>query len=667
VTFDLLMCAVGQSLQKDAFSRWYCYSCPGGKYADQINGTSCLSCKAGRSSADRSTSCSICPEGTYAAFESPSCLQCVPGQFSPTAESSSCSTCPIAKYQEFNQQTFCRDCPSTSSTLLEGRMQLTDCICLSGQFGSPYDGIPCKNCRNQEGVSCPANISIPLVSQGHWRDQQEVSRILDCIPKQACLAAFADNTTQCAEGYTGYLCGTCVPYQYFRLDSACRKCNSVPALMWILLVLLVVFFLYGAYRISQNSGSIPYEARIGISWMQIISLFTKVSTAWPPEVLVFLRLSSLINFDFELFSPACAVPVNYWSYYFAQMLAPIVFFGFLFLVIAAQSLLKKKSSASAIISRTIYIAVFIVSIMFTFLASKVVGPLDCYMQPDGSFSMYLSPADLCYQGNWLKNYPNVIFFSTLYLGILPLAIIIVFIRNRKKIQSEHFLQRYGALVKPYHPKMFFWEIVATLKKTSFVLLVKALSSASTYSKLLYLIIFLIGFMVLENICMPFNSAGLNGLNTIWNFVAVFLLLSNAMVFEPASTSNSGSILIGILVIVLFLFAVVLSLAKTIGSLYMRKKFGYIKSPAAAGLQQTALTTTAIGMSTTGTLATSQGEADVEVTTQRQSVDIPPPPPPIPDELPPPLPEEDAVQYGLKKIDYLMNAVGSNSAIRFPRF
>jgi hypothetical protein len=143
-------------------------------------------------------------------------------------------------------------------TLFSGTSSNISCICLDGYFGKPSIGVNCVKCPSQEGVVCPDDSLIPFVGEGHWRSPLRVDHILDCIPKAACPLTGFTNETICASGYTGYLCGECVQLEYFRLDSKCWKCNSVPLFMWFLLAGIIGIFLLFAFKVVQNSSRIPF-------------------------------------------------------------------------------------------------------------------------------------------------------------------------------------------------------------------------------------------------------------------------------------------------------------------------------------------------------------------------------------------------------------------------
>jgi hypothetical protein len=207
------------------------------------------------------------------------------------------------------------------------------------------------------------------------------------------------------------------------------------------------------------------------------------------------------------------------------MLSPIIFFAIVFPSVAAYSFYAKKkqpeggnknddSNGPDVLTRLVYIFVFLLSTMYTMLATTVFRPMQCLSQPDGKFTMILSPTENCYEGLWQQNYPWVVILAIILLGFAPGAIIVEFWRYRGNTDSLKFDWLYGALTRPYRKKYFWWELVATLKKIVFVVLVDVLADVTQYARLFYLICFLMLFMGLENTIRPFKTAELNGLNAL---------------------------------------------------------------------------------------------------------------------------------------------------------
>jgi hypothetical protein len=197
------------------------------------------------------------------------------------------------------------------------------------------------------------------------------------------------------------------------------------------------------------------------------------------------------------------------------MLLPIIFFV---LFIPALLLFQKcrrslSKEGPALISRAIYVIVFLLSTMFTMVVMTVFKPLQCLPQPDGTYSMIAAPSYRCYESLWNFNYPFVIIFCLIFVGLLPLVLMFEFWRNRSNPDALHFLWKYGSLLRPYRKRFFWWEVVSTLKKTIFVVLVDVFSDLSLYSRLFYIICFLMLFLGIENTFRPFKTARLNALNS----------------------------------------------------------------------------------------------------------------------------------------------------------
>jgi hypothetical protein len=255
---NVILCQNGQAFVPSTFKFWECIDCTSGKFVDPMEMKSCIDCPAGFFSETRSTACLECKAGRASPIQSQSCIECVSGKYSNEFQMSECLSCPKNSYANQNGATNCTQCPANGLTLYSGSSNILQCICLSGYFGVPYQGEACKACPSQIGVSCPDESVIPFVEAGHWRTPGLPDAILDCIPSSACPLTGFSNITTCEEGYTGYICGDCQPLQYFRLDDKCRKCNSAPIFMWILLIVVVIFFVYFGFRVTQSSNRIPF-------------------------------------------------------------------------------------------------------------------------------------------------------------------------------------------------------------------------------------------------------------------------------------------------------------------------------------------------------------------------------------------------------------------------
>jgi hypothetical protein len=159
--------------------------------------------------------------------------------------------------------------------------------------------------------------------------------------------------------------------------------------------------------------------------------------------------------------------------------------------------------------------------------------------------------------------------------LIPALLLYVFFKYRtpEARGSVVFLARYGTLVRPYKSNLFFWELILSTKKLLFVILVKVLAGVSISLRLFYLISTLSFFILVENYFLPFKTEYLNGLNSFWNIAAIFLLLSNALVFEPEAIGYGSRILVSVLVIAVLLVAIVASISRLVFNFIFRKRYG----------------------------------------------------------------------------------------------
>ncbi|MBP3615950.1 MAG: hypothetical protein J6J27_03485 [Alphaproteobacteria bacterium] len=130
-TGKVLSCQTGYNLLNGACSKpaVTAASCVAGQY---FNGTSCVSCAAGKYSSAGASSCSACSAGTYSVAGSSTCSACSAGTYS-AAGASSCSACSAGTYSVAGSSS-CLTCPT-------------------GTWSSSNAG-SCSNCTNK-----PANSS----------------------------------------------------------------------------------------------------------------------------------------------------------------------------------------------------------------------------------------------------------------------------------------------------------------------------------------------------------------------------------------------------------------------------------------------------------------------------------------------------------------------------
>lgn len=339
-----------------------CTSCRSGNYQPFFNQSSCLPCARGSEAPfPGATLCSACPVKYYAGLAATSnCNRCLPGTFGNVTGLSSCFPCPLgtfspdpdnpldaclpcpvgtygdkiglaqcpacsgASFTGVEGSTSCISCPANARVLILGAKYITDCICNEGYYGQP--GGPCFECPL--GGRCPGNGERwPLAAPGYWVDEtSDPSSFFLCQPAEACLGYTPAGNATCAVGYSGRVCGACLPLQYYRLQSRCVKCPADGALLWIALF-AVAFLAVLMIIVNAKPGDFNlFSVSIALTYVQMLALFHSFEVGWPSLVINTFDAASITNLNIELFSPECSVRLTFWTKWILKMAVPMVLF-----------------------------------------------------------------------------------------------------------------------------------------------------------------------------------------------------------------------------------------------------------------------------------------------------------------------------------------------------
>ena len=121
--------------------------------------------------------------------------------------------------------------------------------------------------------------------------------------------------------------------------------------------------------------------------------------------------------------------------------------------------------------------------------------------------------------------------------VLPILVVILFVKYRGRFGSQEFLDRYGALTRSYRPEYFFWELVEIARKASVVLCIDFLTLSTPRStRLLIIYGLMMAYTFLVIFFRPYKNERLNTLNTWWSLVPGAMILCIAF-FEQADVSD----------------------------------------------------------------------------------------------------------------------------------
>jgi hypothetical protein len=239
---DCIDCLPGKYADEEVYQ---CKSCPRGFFSNSSLNQGCISCSPGNfGEKEGETKCDSCKPGLYSPRNaSVECIPCTNGYISAIA-SPTCTACPRGTFSKTLSNN-CSTCGEYSITRESGSTSVTSCICQSGYFGKPYGNVSCLKCVDLPEIRCAENSTYPEITAGFFRDPRNFNLALICIPKEACRSTSSESLeTPCARGYTGWICGSCIPLKFYKLGSTCIECPSFASkLIVFLFIMFILLFL----------------------------------------------------------------------------------------------------------------------------------------------------------------------------------------------------------------------------------------------------------------------------------------------------------------------------------------------------------------------------------------------------------------------------------------
>ncbi len=173
-TVTCLGCAIGKALGAAGI----CRNCSNGLFGNVTGLTQCLSCSAGRFSANDSLlhgSCLPCTAGSFSSVASSACLQCSGGTYSSWSGAAECLSCPSGRVAPSAGATACAACSP-------GRHKLTALVCTSCLAGTASAGgeDACSECQPGTFASGLENDQCDPCTDGFFVNTTAATECLAC-------------------------------------------------------------------------------------------------------------------------------------------------------------------------------------------------------------------------------------------------------------------------------------------------------------------------------------------------------------------------------------------------------------------------------------------------------------------------------------------------------
>ncbi|CDW85403.1 UNKNOWN [Stylonychia lemnae] len=373
-------------------------------------------------------------------------------------------------------------------------------ICSDGFYTLLSNQTQCQECP--ENAVCQEGFKI-ITDAGFWRQNVNTTDIYACYNPESCLSGYE---VQCAAGYGGNLCQSCVKVQddWYSRESAndCSKCISHTANAWRLVgvaVLVVVYFIILIFiniRTAGRQKMTTVYMRILTNYFQILTLAQSYDLSWDDNLKKFLEAISFIAKSSEIIlSIDCFVRdsgVETHPIFVKMVIAcmfPLIAISLTFIFWSIIKLIRRNIQAFTHLITSVIIVIFISLPPVTSITFSIFNCIEIFN--DGDTYLALDMSIQCWQDQH-SHYANSFGIPIIVIWVigLPLVALIILFTRRHQLTEQQNLQRYGFLYVGLNQSAFYWEILLHFRK---VLLISINVFFTTFKPLYRA---LIGFMLM---------------------------------------------------------------------------------------------------------------------------------------------------------------------------
>jgi len=432
------------------------------------NARSCV-CKpgAGKLSSSGDTDCHTCPLGYVSSA-------------APGSEDRVCTQCPAGTFAKLGQVGDCTPCP-------EGA------LCTSGKLRV----LPGYYLSQRINWHVPATVQLFACVQTE-ACQPPSANLLDAAlsgiaPSQARLLQVASPATQCMEGATGPLCGSCTA-EYAMSGQGCVECTSSTSSAVVLIVLVLLALLAGfgwltrslcrnlaglwheplsspirqARRLSQpisiehsgKSDTVPL-IKVALNWLQVYAIVAGMPVTLPPGI----RGSSESAGTFAELNPLSlsAVQCAMREEWTTQWMTSVATFACLLVVLPVGAGLVVKAwrqlhpararaehAPYSAVSVTAASAVMLYTLMFMPVFKLLAAPFDEYSVPVDGTWLLRSDTSVAISSSTMAGIRGVAgCLLCVWVGAVPVSLVVALVKSRNAVRQvtsfgmEDAAARYG--------------------------------------------------------------------------------------------------------------------------------------------------------------------------------------------------------------------------------
>lgn len=456
---------------------------------------------------------------------------------------------------------------STLNGAYEYTIELTIRDCFAGEIKQTYaDKQLCKTCppgtysfdpQASTCAACPeeaicyggTNMSI---KPGYWRKSNTSTAIYPCNYEKACPGGTGYD---CAAGYTGALCSSCIQYDdpYYSFGgSECMRCPQSVSSLLLGIGVVVAYIIYAGYNIwtnlkdsSENTRERKVYLKVLNNYLQLYSISLGGQCRLPSQVMQVLKWMTLGNISKGAdFLQCISIRLGYFTlpqayltviYYALQPYLVVAILAIFWLLLAACFPRKRKNLLKEFI-------VSVVTWLYLILpgtSAKLLGGLSCtYIDSERKFLP--APIYECNDSSFRGiKFGFILPTYILWIVLVPVGLMI-YLRKLLKKKNEQLLM-FDFIYQGYQRRYYYWDAVIFLR-LALVSIVNIVIDADSYSTSLLLICFLALSLYATDVWYPYKARCHNILEVAGLLVimlTIFIALYNSTIIDSNQKLSYG--------------------------------------------------------------------------------------------------------------------------------
>mmetsp|Transcript_52239 Transcript_52239/g.83042 ORF Transcript_52239/g.83042 Transcript_52239/m.83042 type:complete len:1116 (-) Transcript_52239:156-3503(-) len=492
-----------------------CLVCPAGSFATQPGMSECGSCVPGSywdaSSNSSVITCKSCPAGRFSNTAGASaCRACALGFFVAAQGAAGCERCPVGRFMQQPGASACTRCQEGMATLHLASTSASACTCPQDTYEQVGTSacLPCP-----EGMICATNSkesnllavtsgatasgNYPQLQVGYWSSNAAPLFVYRCRIDRVCPGLTFET---CGPNMKGTACGQCQD-GYYRDGWQCLRCSGIDesAFNYPLLQVgagpIVIFLFYCIMRDSREDWGNWWNEIVHLTYLllthyQIIGLLAFSFVQYPDKLSSVLAPFTYLVDLAAMLRLGCSKYADFRAAMIVKETFPALVLGLFFVTFCILYVvgklfrmcryLEKKEERietyngaifpmmvalcplQADIMINLYLTVF--NTFYVAVCFMALQLFMCYQNPNGKYSILLSPEVICYDTDEWNGMLTEGIFALFFYIIAPISgFTYIVIIAPLRFHKVDFHTRWKCLFIKFKPDAFWWTVFQQLR------------------------------------------------------------------------------------------------------------------------------------------------------------------------------------------------------------